>query len=151
MKYFILCCTIMIFFSGCGETSPKKIPDTPSTYKGRSINTSAKTSFGYLANATVNIYEVSEGNKILLFSEKTSTGNTLEQIGNFKAHLEDLHPKKFYQFEIKGGENWDADDDGIKDSTPTKNKITYRALYKGYKMHLSWWSIKNTHAGTSEQ
>ena len=151
MKYFIFCCITCILFSGCGKTSPKENSSTHSSYKGRSVNTNAKASFGYLANATVNIYKVSDGNRVLLFSEITSNGNTLDQIGNFKAHLEDLHPQNFYQFEISGGENWDVDNDGIKDNTPSTNTTTYRALYKGHKLHLSWWRTKNGQFGTSEQ
>ena len=138
----------VLLVTGCGSNSSTK---TTLTHAQKSINNRAKESYGYLANATVHIYKLDNGVKKLLFTEKTSNGRSLKEIGNFKSHISDLAPASYYQFEVTGGENWDADSDGIKDATPSPNRNRYVAIYKGHHPHINWWKKKSsTNTGTSE-
>ena len=133
---------------GCGGSGTKS---STQTHAQRNLDTKSKKYYGYLADATVHIYRLDNGIKKLLFAEKTSSGETLQSIGNFKTHLADLHPNSYYQFEISGGENWDADDDGIKDTVPSTNTNRYIAIYKGHQLHISWWKRSGrSKTGSSE-
>ncbi len=148
MRYTLLYLILSIFLAGCGGEETK----SAATAKEKRTDTRSKSAFGYLANATVHIYDLTEGKKTLLFTEKTSSGKSLDEIGNFKDHVKDFHPKKFYQLEVSGGENWDSDKDGILDHTASKNRYTYRTIYKGHKPHISWWKSPGRNSnGLSEK
>ncbi|GEM_PF-2782413 len=135
----------LLFAAGCGGgNTTDKSTSSDSTYIAKSIDNRSKESYGHLANATVNIYQLDGGEKKLLFSEKTSDGDDLSDIGNFPNHYASLRPGTYYQLEVFGGENWDTDKDGIKDASATKNTKHYRAIYKGHKLHTSWWQTTTT-------
>jgi len=141
MKSLFLFILIFSFWiGGCGGNHTKEQnTNISSSYIAKSIGTQAKKSYGYLANATVNIYELVNGTKKLLFSEKTSDADTLENIGNFHSHQISFRPNRYYQIEVFGGENWDIDNNNIKDHKPTPNTKHYRAIYKGHTLHTNWW------------
>jgi len=101
----------------------------------------SKTHYGTLSGAKVSIYEIGTEKK-LLFTEETTYGDSIEEIGNFDMHEEELDSKTFYQFQITGGENWDIDKDGIKDEEPTPNNKIFRAVYKGKDSHVGWWGAR---------
>ncbi len=142
--------TVIITFTlaGCGDSSSKKI-----SLDETLLDKTSKRNFGLLADATVNIYELGDGEKRLLFTETTSTGQTVNEIGNFDPHFSELERDKFYLYEVKGGENMDADNDGTIDEIPVKNHTIYSAIYKGYKIHLGYRSLKTTNSaiGLSEK
>ena len=95
-------------------------------------NPSNLPSVGSIANAKVKIYQInSDGSKKLLWSETTSSGDTLKEIGKFNAHINDLKDDEIYLYVAKGGEDWDINRDGIKDSKATKNIGIFRAAAKG--------------------
>jgi hypothetical protein len=119
---------------GCGSGSSK------TTNKPDKKHIS-KSHYGALAGATVKIYEIGTEKK-LLFTQETTSGDSVKEIGNFDMHENELDSKKFYQFQITGGENWDIDKDGIKDSEPTTNSQIFRAVYKGNKSHVAWWGTR---------
>jgi hypothetical protein len=102
-----------------------------------SSTSSSKTEFAYaqlgnLADAVVNIYEISpDGTKVLRWKETTSEGSSLEEIGKFNPHIEELNDEAYYLYEVSGGEDWDSNDDGIIDDKPTENKGTIRLIAKG--------------------
>jgi hypothetical protein len=154
MKKSIMFIISIFILSGCGggesSTTKNSIDKTPLITTN--IDKTSKAYFGTLAEATVNIYQLGEGDKRLLFTEKTSTGSTMDEIGNFNAHFDELKKNKFYQYEVIGGKNWDADKDGNLDSQPTNNEITYRAINRGIKSHVKWWSVNNSSkkGGSSE-
>ncbi len=143
MKRFIfayLVAITTIFFHGCGGGSGSSESSDNSRTK-RTLDNQSKKFFGYLADANVKIYLLQNGKKKLLFSEKTSSGNTLDKIGNFNRHIDAMHPGNYYQIEITGGQSWDADGDGVKDTQPTPSHDTWRTIYKGHQRHIGWWSI----------
>ena len=142
MKRFTFVCivTATILFHGCGGGAASSDNSDNSRTK-RTLDNQSKKSFGYLADADVKIYLLQNGRKKLLFTEKTSNGETLDEIGNFNRHINAMHPGNYYQIEITGGKNWDADNDGIKDAKPTPSHDTWRAIYKGHQNHIGWWSI----------
>jgi len=89
-------------------------------------------SFGALAGATVTIYKVEDNGSLSeLWSETTSSGATLAEIGQFNTHAYDLDDDSFYLYKVVGGEDWDVDDDGSLDAMSTANKGTIRAIAQG--------------------
>ena len=87
---------------------------------------------GNIANATVKIYEVdSNGLKKLLWSELSSDAKNLADIGKFNVHQSKLKANQLYLYEVSGGEDWDYNDDGIKDSSFTQNQGTFRSIIYG--------------------
>ena len=133
MKKIALFIIVFFVLTGCGSNDSKNNTNNI-------IDKNSKKHFGTLSNATVNIYELGKSKK-LLFSEKTSTGKIVDNIGNFNAHTDSFDSKKFYLYEVSGGENWDIDKDEKVDKTSTVNKMFYRAIYKGNKSHVAWWSV----------
>jgi len=118
--YYILVLGIIFLMQGCGNA------------KSSYIKTKGAAQLGYLANADVKIYEVeNNGHLKLLFTEKTSDGDILEEIGSFEMHLKDLQSNKYYVYEVSGGQDWDYNDNGIKDNKPTDFNGTFRAFIKG--------------------
>ena len=129
---FVLFTLFMVI--GCGSSA--KHAEQPNQ-----LDKTSKAYFGALSDAKIEIYEIANGKK-LLFRELTSSGDSLGDIGNFNAHIEQFDKSKFYQFQLKGGKNWDKDKDGKKDKTFTPNSKIYRAIYKGKQPHVAWWSIQ---------
>ncbi|GAB6073482.1 LVIVD repeat-containing protein [Nautilia lithotrophica] len=87
---------------------------------------------GNLANAKVEIYEVeNNGSLKLKWIEITSNGNSLNDIGKFNLHSNELKQDVFYVYKVSGGHDWDADDDGVMDNNYTINKGIIRAIAKG--------------------
>ncbi len=92
----------------------------------------ASVMLGNLGGADIKIYELdSDGLKKLLFQERSSQGDELSEIGKFNSHASELGDSEYYLYEVEGGEDWDYDDDGIKDDTPTENRGRFYALLRG--------------------
>ena len=128
MKKIAILAITAFMIAGCGS-------------ENSGIDKNSKTYFGILSNATVNIYELGREKK-LISSQTTTTGNTVDAIGNIDTRTITFDPIKFYQYEVTGGENWDIDKDGVKDKISTPNNLIYRAIYKGSKSHVAWWGIE---------
>jgi hypothetical protein len=99
----------------------------------------AEAGLGRWGDANVGIYRLEEnGTKTLLFSETTSYGGDIDAIGLFDSHRLDLEPERFYLYEVSGGTEYDADNDGIIDGTPTPNGGMIHAVLKGsWVRHLA--------------
>ncbi len=151
-KTLINISTLLLLLSGCNSSSQKSTQQEQSNID-TTLNKSAKEYFGSISDATINIYELGEGEKKLLFSENTTMGEKLDAIGNFNAHTQSLNSQHFYLYELTGGEDWDIDHNNIIDSTPTPNSSTYRAIYKGKNNHVAWWGTKKSirNLGLSEK
>ena len=122
MKNILILFISFLVFVGCStSTSEKKSHSSE-------IDTTAKEYIGALSDANVKIYELGSQKK-LLFSETTSAGNTMEDIGNFNTHKKTFEDGKYYLIEVTGGDN---------DKTPNIN--IYREVYKGKSIHVGWWS-----------
>ncbi len=126
---------VILIATGCGNNNSNT--DTDIVY-----DRGAKESIGYLSDATVRIYALDQEQQTLLFEEKTSSGTTLEEIGNFDPHLRDMQRDTQYLYEVSGGKNWDSDHNGIKDNSPVPNTKIYRSIYQGYRQQVAWWSVK---------
>ena len=105
--------------------------DTNTTTK---IDKFGKAQLGVIANAIVTIYKINGSKKELIATEKTSSGDTIDTIGNFNLHINELEDDKFYIYEVSGGEDYDIEDDGIINSSPTKNKGVFHLIGKGYDL-----------------
>ena len=80
--------------------------------------------------------------KTLVYSDTTSVGNDIDTIGLFDSHKLDLNESAFYIYEVSGGEDYDTNNDGIVDATPTTNKGTIHAIIKGSWVRDSDWRPK---------
>ncbi len=100
---------------------------------------------GNLANAKVEIYKVEDdGSLTLLWTETTSSGQTLEEIGKFNTHANELEDDAIYLYKVIGGQDWDADDDGVMDDSPTENKGKIRLIAKGSDIKQAGEDLKVT-------
>jgi len=151
-KTLISISALLLLWSGCNSSSSKATQQEQSNIN-ETLNKSAKEYFGSISDATINIYELGEGERKLLFSENTTMGENLDEIGNFNAHTQSLNSQIFYLYELIGGKNWDIDHNGIIDSVPTTNSSIYRSIYKGKQNHVAWWGTKKSirNLGLSEK
>ncbi len=125
LKYFIMFSLFLLTFGfmGCSEENNSATPSTTTP------NTEARAQLGNLANAQVHIYKIEDnGSLSLQWNETTSSGNTLDNIGKFNSHINELELNRFYIYEVVGGEDWDFDDDGILDENYTLNNGKIRAV-----------------------
>ena len=106
---------------------------------GSSSSTNLKKSvdgiveLGRVAGATVKIFELDNKKKTLKWTETTSgdASSKLNEMGVFNSHSNDMDLNKIYIFEVSGGKDWDADDNGVKDGSPVVNNGSFRLVTKG--------------------
>jgi len=141
VKSLLLVLALFIFV-GCGGGIPSNNVEntneveTPSSDNGvateESSITLATAKLGNLANANVTIYKVEDnGTLTIKWNEITSSGDILDEIGKFNIHANEMEDDSFYLIKVKGGCDWDVEDDGEKDISCTQNKGTIRAIAKG--------------------
>jgi len=95
-------------------------------------NSTSIAQLGNLAGAEVKIYKIEDnGTRALLYTGTTSSGDKLYEIGKFNNHSQNLDDDTYYLYVVKGGKDWDSDDDGVKDANFTANKGVIRAIAKG--------------------
>ncbi len=124
-KAFTLFLLVFVLF-GCSKN-----PDSKKEIKSKE-KIEAAAGFGRLADASVFIYKIYPNSKRkLIFKEKTSNGKILSKIGLFDIYIDSLEDNSTYLFVVKGGKDWDINNDGKKDKLPTKNLGKIRALVKG--------------------
>lgn len=121
IKYMLLA----LVFLGCG-TQDNVLGEASVVEKQK-----GKAQLGVLSKATVKLYELNGVERKLLATDVTSSGTTIDEIGNFRLFLHKLENEKFYLYEISGGEDYDVEDDGRINTTPTSNKGTFNLLVKG--------------------
>ncbi len=132
-KKIVISAMASMLLAACGSnvkedpaSTEDVIASTPSTQTKL-----AKAQLGVLAGATVKIEELGTVPYKLLFTETTSSGDSIDAIGNFDAHAESYDKNKFYLLSVSGGLDMDANDDGKIDAIPTINKGTFHAIVKG--------------------
>ncbi len=87
---------------------------------------------GNLAGATVEVFRIDDdGSLVSVYQTTTSSGSTLSQMGRFDTRASSLADDGLYVFQISGGMDWDADDDGVMDTSPTTNDGVIRAVALG--------------------
>ena len=124
----------IFIFAGCEGRSSEENSITLATAK-----------LGNLANANVSIYKVEDdGTLTLKWREITSSGNTLDEIGKFNIHANEMEDDSFYLIKVKGGCDWDKEDDGEIDENCTQNKGTIRAIAKGSDIKIIGDNFKIT-------
>jgi len=91
-----------------------------------------KVMLGNIADADVYIYQIdSNGLKTLFWKERSSNGKELSDIGKFALHAEELDANTLYLYKVVGGNDWDYNDDGLKDVNATSNQGTFHSIVKG--------------------
>jgi len=140
-KYLLIALGLLFILNGCGGGGGDGENTSNPTY--------ATAMLGELADANVTIYKIEDnGSFTKLWSETTSSGNSLDEIGKFDMHLSELDDDTFYLYKVVGGKDWDIDDDGSKDVDFTTNKGTIRAVAKGSDLKVAKENFKVTY--TSE-
>ncbi len=107
---------------------------SPNQDEPQGVTLYAYALLGNLANADVSIYAITDidtGDREKLWQEQTSSGTLLSDIGKFNNHQDGIEDNQYYLYDIAGGEDWDSNDDGIKDNQSTPNKGHIRALILG--------------------
>jgi len=120
------------------QSNEEETPVTPTIVPSSTSSTTSVTNtkgvayLGNIASATVNIYEMDvDGNRLLRWTETTSGGTLLEEIGLFDTHSSELSADKYYLYEIVGGEDWDSNDDGVLDQNATINNGVFISIVQG--------------------
>ena len=138
MLSFLLISGLLV---GCGSSGNNGAAESTT---GNELNTSISDNnenykngvaeLGRLRDATVEIYEIGENNLSKIDLQFTSSGNNLDDIGNFKIFLDKINPNKYYLIKVSGGYDKDFDDDGVLENLGDnyeRNDGIIRAIIKG--------------------
>jgi len=100
----------------------------------------AEAGLGRWGDASIKIYKLEDNaTQTLKFSETTSVGADVNTTGLFDSHRLELEQNSFYLYEVSGGEDYDANNDGVIDASPTPNSGTIHAVVKGsWVRHINW-------------
>ncbi len=100
-----------------------------STKRTIRVTTFANAKLGLLADANVSLYKiVNDGNKTLIWREKSTQDISFQKSGKFDTHAEKLEEGALYSLEISGGIDYDDNNNGILDSNKTLNSGKIRAI-----------------------
>jgi hypothetical protein len=129
---------ILILFTACHGSNDNE---------GSNNSSKGTAQLGNLADANVSIFKIeNKGSFTLLWNEKTSNGDTLDKIGKFNTHSNELNNDDYYLYKIVGGKDWDSDDNGIKDNNYTENKGVIRLIAKGSDIKKAGNNLRVTFA-----
>ncbi len=118
-KVFLLGLTLL--FSGCGGGDDEPPSPLSTAYQGQAI-------LGPLIGAGVEIYTLSALNSAPVYTTTTSSGDRLDQAGLFTIPKDLVDDNKLYLVKVAGGQDIDADDNGLMDDNPTPNQGAIHAL-----------------------
>ena len=124
-KKIILSSLVAVLLTACGSSIKEERDTTKQETK------LAKAQLGVLAGATVRIEELGAVPYKHIATEITSSGDSIESIGNFDSHSKEYDKDKFYLISVSGGKDMDANDNGKIDANPTINNGTFHAIVKG--------------------
>jgi len=138
LKIVLSLITAAVLFTACGSTTNDTANSGATTDDNQQNNptvagTKGVAQLGILKNAKVEIFEVTPyiGEKFKKLFIETTSGGGIESAGRFNTHSSELKDESFYIYQVSGGEDIDANDDGIEDTTATPNKGVLRAMVKG--------------------
>jgi len=125
-KYIAIFLISLLVLVGCGGSNDggefKDNNQSANDTKTYNIDKNSNHAImGPLKGATVNVYRLTNLNKSI---ETTKTGN----LGSFSLSLKGVSDNELLLVSISGGEDIDADDNGILDDKPTQNKGTIHAF-----------------------
>ena len=93
------------------------------------VTTFANARLGVLADANITLYKLkNDGNRTLLWQERSSNESTLQKSGKFDTHADTLEDNTLYLIEVRGGIDFDNNNNGVKDSNETVNRGRLRAI-----------------------
>jgi len=97
-----------------------------------------KAQLGVMSEAQVDLYRLDDQQEWqLLSTEITSEGESIKSIGNFDLHRDRLEDDGVYLYTVSGGNDWDVEDDGIINPTPTVNLGEFHLLARGDQLKQS--------------
>ena len=130
---FMLAVSFALIFLGCGgggsdSSGNDSAGDGNSVSKSYSIDSNSNNGImGPLKGATVKIYKLSD---LTTAIEEINTND----LGAFTVNLSSIDDDEMLMVSISGGEDVDADDDGLLDDAPTTNSGTIRGLAKAREL-----------------
>ena len=93
------------------------------------VTTYANARLGRLANASVTLYKFNnDGTKSVVWQKESLSSSDFSKIGAFDTDAWQLNSQDLYLIEIKGGKDYDSNNDANKDTTPQTNSGTLRAV-----------------------
>ena len=145
----LLCAMALILFvftaCGSGSTTSRTIGYIPKVLEDESEPSFIRAQLGPLSEATVTVYKIEDnGSKTLLFTETSTDGTDFTEVGYFDSHVDELEENVYYLYEISGGEDVDANDNGVVDDTPTQNNGKIRLIVKGSDLENSARQVRAT-------
>lgn len=114
---------VTVLLGGCNSsaTSAGAAAVQSQSYTGHAL-------LGPLVNAKVEVYSLADIDGDPVFSTETHDSENLDEAGQFSIPASALKDDNLYVVKVSGGQDVDADDDGVRDGTPTENKGAIHAL-----------------------
>lgn len=78
---------------------------------------------GPLINAKVELYSLTNVDGAPIFTTTTADSDDLDQAGRFAIPASSIDDDQLYIVKVSGGQDIDADDDGVRDASPTITKV----------------------------
>ena len=91
------------------------------------VTTFAKVKLGALSNAKVEIFKLLQSKLEPLIVTKTNSAD-FTKLGEFDTYADMLDDNATYLYRVSGGEDYDKNNDGIKDENASKNSYTLNAI-----------------------
>jgi len=129
-KIYFLLTIILVLFTACGGGSDSSSNNNNSITNGTASGTAQ---LGYIKDAKVELYELSNLDKSIATTQTSSSINTSDA-GSFTFDKVSLEDDKYYLVKISNGQDIDANDDGVVDDTYTDLNGNVYTLAKGINL-----------------
>lgn len=96
---------------------------------------------GPLVGAFVEIFDASRPEAAPIFTATTTDDEDLAAAGAFRAPFDVVDPDAVYVLRVRGGEDVDADDDGVRDAVPTPFQGAIRLLATGEDLRAGDFTV----------
>jgi hypothetical protein len=134
-----ICISLTLLLQACsgGSNNTPPTSDTPSV---AAVTSPGKVLLGPVANASIQVFSL-EAQDTPLCETASNGGTDLETAGNFEIPAGCISPGMDYLIIATGGQDLDADDDGVLDETSTTVNGQVRALLSTEELSADGWKI----------
>jgi len=123
-KIYFLLTIVLLLFTACGGGSDSPLNNNNTT------TASGTAQLGYIQSADVELYELSNPNKVIATTKTSSSINT-SNAGSFTFNNIEVEDNKYYLIKVSNGKDIDVNDDGVVDDTYTDLNGSVYTLAKG--------------------
>lgn len=128
---------LVVALQACSGGSSDTTKPTP---PAAAVTSPGKVLLGPVSAATVQIFAL-DSQDTPLCETSTSSGTDLESVGHFDIPTGCISPGNDYLLIASGGQDIDANDDGVLDDTPTPVNGQVRALLSSEELNEDGWKI----------